>query len=169
MQFPMFEYLRTSIYTYRESKGLQTSNLLETGIVTALSAGMAGSVAAVVTTPIDVVKTRIMLSAGGESEEAKQAKRTATREVNTQKGDVERLKQTSKASNQGALAIAKEISRSEGVRGLFRGGSLRGLWTALGSGLYLGAYECGRRYLEGRREEGRRKEGQHGIVFYDEH
>ena len=159
----MFEYLRTSIYTYRESKGLQTGNLLETGLVTALSAGMAGSVAAVVTTPIDVVKTRIMLSAGAASEEAEQAGQTAMKGVNAQKRDVERLKQTSKASTQGALAIAKEILRSEGVRGLFRGGALRGLWTALGSGLYLGAYECGRRYLEEQRAEDRQ-----GKVFFDE-
>lgn len=158
MQFPMFEYLRTSINTYRASKGLQTSNLLETGLVTALSAGMAGSVAAVVTTPIDVVKTRIMLNAGGGSGQ------TVMREVNAQRGDVKRLEQTSKASSQRALAIAKEILRSDGVRGLFRGGALRGLWTALGSGLYLGVYECGRRYLEGRRAEGRQ-----GVVFSDEH
>ena len=154
MQFPVFESLRTSIYTYRKSKGLQTGNLLETGLVTALSAGMAGSVASVITTPLDVIKTRIMLSAGGESGQ------TAMRDVNAHRGDVESLKQTSKASSQGALAIAKEISRSEGARGLFRGGAFRGLWTALGSGLYLGAYECGRRYLEGRRAEGRQ-----GIVF----
>ena len=164
MQFPMFEYLRTGIYTYREGKGLQTGSLLETALVTALSAGMAGSVAAVVTTPIDVVKTRIMLSAGGESEEAMQARQTATRGASAQRGDIERLKQTSKASSQGALAIAKEISRSEGVRGFFQGGALRGIWTALGSGLYLGAYECGRRYLERRRADGRQ-----GIVFSDEH
>lgn len=153
MQFPMFEYLRAKIDTYRESKGVQTGSLLESGLVTALSAGTAGSVAAVVTTPIDVVKTRIMLSAGGESEEAKEARQTAMREVKALRGDVERLQQTSKASSQGALAIAKEVLRREGVRGLFRGGALRGLWTALGSGLYLGAYECGRRYLEGRRAE----------------
>ncbi len=44
------------------------------------------------------------------------------------------------------------------MRGLFRGGLLRGLWTAVGAGLYLGIYESGRKYLEDKRgggEDGR--------------
>ena len=155
MHFPMFEHLRSSVLAYRKAKGKQTGSLLEAGMVTALSAGTAGSVAAVITTPIDVVKTRIMLSAGGESEDAKRAREAAIRAIKAQGGDVEKLKQTAKASNQGALAIARDVLRTEGTRGLFRGGALRGLWTALGSGLYLGVYESGRRYLEERRVEGR--------------
>jgi len=42
-----------------------------TTAVSARSARSAGSIAAVITTPVDVVKTRIMLSAAGESSEAK--------------------------------------------------------------------------------------------------
>jgi solute carrier family 25 (mitochondrial S-adenosylmethionine transporter), member 26 len=34
-----------------------------------------------------------------------------------------------------------------GVKGLFRGGTLRAAWTALSSGLYLGVYESGRVWL----------------------
>ena len=47
--------------------------------------------------------------------------------------------------------MAREVFRAEGLRGLFRGGALRAVWTAVGSGLYLGVYETGRAYLEGRR------------------
>lgn len=42
---------------------------MEPALITAVSAGTAGSIAAVITTPVDVVKTRIMLSASGESDE----------------------------------------------------------------------------------------------------
>ena len=151
VQFPMFEHLRATVHAYRKRKGLYTGSMLEAGLVTAASAGAAGSVAAVITTPIDVVKTRIMLSAGGESEEGRQARDKAVQEVRAQGGEIEKLKRTAKVSDPGALAIAKEVVRSEGARGLFRGGALRGIWTALGSGLYLGVYESGRRYLEERR------------------
>jgi len=37
--------------------------LAESGLVTAVSAGAAGAIAAVIATPVDVVKTRIMLAA----------------------------------------------------------------------------------------------------------
>ena len=60
---------------YRERTGVRTGSLLESGVVTAVSAGAAGSISAVATTPIDVVKTRIMLaaaeSAAGEASEGK--------------------------------------------------------------------------------------------------
>ena len=151
MQFPMFEHLRATIHTQRKTRGIHTGSLLEAGLVTAFSAGAAGSVAAVLTTPIDVVKTRIMLSAGGESDAAKQAREKAMKDLKMQGRDVEKVKRTTRVSDQGAIAVAKEVLRTEGARGLFRGGALRGLWTALGSGLYLGVYESGRRYLEERR------------------
>lgn len=122
-------------------------------MVTAISAGSAGSLAAVLTTPIDVVKTRIMLSA---SDEGGQEKANAVKEIEKpgvdMKAQIERVKKA-KGSRMGGLAVGKEVLRTEGVKGLFRGGALRGLWTALGSGLYLGVYESGRRYLEGRREK----------------
>ena len=67
LQFPMFERLREGIKAYRARRGLSSGGIWESGWITAVSAGAAGSVAAVVTTPVDVVKTRIMLAAGESS------------------------------------------------------------------------------------------------------
>jgi len=39
-----------------------------------------------------------------------------------------------------------------GVKGLFRAGTLRAVWMALGSGLYLGVYESGRVWLGDQRQ-----------------
>ena len=155
MQFPMFEHLRTSILAYRKRNSTFSGSLLEKGIVTAISAGTAGSVAAVVTTPIDVVKTRIMLSAASDGDAQSEAKRQALKQFESQgkdvKAEIERVNQAMKGGRAGGLAIGKEITKAEGIKGLFRGGALRAVWTALGSGLYLGVYESGRSYLEGRR------------------
>ncbi|KAL9036077.1 MAG: hypothetical protein Q9180_004504 [Flavoplaca navasiana] len=162
MQFPLFEFLRTQIYRYRDEKGSRTNTLLETGIVTAMSAGSAGTLAAVATTPIDVVKTRIMLAAAGDSGEGQREK--VINEMQAQgkdaKAEIEKAQRAARGGKAGGLAIGKEILRTEGVKGLFRGGALRGAWTALGSGLYLGVYESGRRFLE------RRRVGDEGLTPY---
>ncbi|KAL8824858.1 MAG: hypothetical protein Q9191_004774 [Dirinaria sp. TL-2023a] len=153
MQFPMYEWTRSWTLEYRKRKGVYSGSLLETGTVTAFSAGAAGSLAAVITTPIDVVKTRIMLSAAGSSSEAGNG------------GNVSKskLEKATRAQRRGGLAVAREVLRTEGVRGLFRGGALRGLWTALGSGLYLGVYESGRRSLEVRRLKMGGEEGESSV------
>ena len=127
MQFPLFENLRSRILAHRDARGTRSNTLLETGTVTGISAGSAGALAAVVTTPIDVVKTRIMLSAGDE-------KRTPAH-----------------GRRKGGLDVGRDLWKTEGAKGIFRGATLRGVWTALGAGLYLGVYESGRRYLEQRR------------------
>ena len=154
MQFPMFEHLRSQIQAYRKWHEKSTGSLLETATVTAISAGTAGSLAAVITTPIDVIKTRIMLGAGnnrGPSQQA-QAIESVKAQGKDAKTQMEKAQQMAKGGRASGFAVGKEIWRTEGLRGLFRGGALRGLWTTIGSGLYLGAYESGRRYLEQRRK-----------------
>ena len=155
MQFPMFEHIRTTVHNYRKRTGRATGSLWETGTVTAISAGSAGAVSAVITTPIDVVKTRIMLSAADSDQPRGEEQQKVIKEVEAQgkdaKAEIEKAQQAARGGRAGGIAVGREIFRSEGVKGLFRGGALRGLWTALGSGLYLGVYESGRRYLEGRR------------------
>jgi solute carrier family 25 S-adenosylmethionine transporter 26 len=132
MQFPLFEHLKKILVSFQKrttgKKETDKLTLLETGSVTAVSAGSAGAFAAVITTPVDVVKTRIMLSAGDEE------------------GTVTEKRKSS-------LAVAREVVAKDGPRGLMRGAVLRGLWTAMGSGLYLGVYESGRVLLEDRRDD----------------
>lgn len=152
MHFPMFEYLRSRVQAYRKRHGKSTGTLLETATVTAISAGTAGSLAAVITTPVDLIKTRIMLSAAdngsGPSQEAIKSVEAQGKDA---RFEVEKAQQAARGGQAGGFAVGKEILRTEGIKGLFRGGALRCLWTAAGSGLYLGAYESGRRYLEERR------------------
>jgi len=170
MQFPMFERLKLAIKEYRDRRGLTTGTIYESGTITAFSAGSAGAVAAVITTPIDVIKTRIMLSAvDNATQEASQsqAKAKADGLVDAFGKSVESSKDTVKSAarslnpmtspeqkgRQSSWKIGQEIMREKGIKGLWRGGALRGVWTFIGAGLYLGAYESGRVYLAARRGE----------------
>jgi len=163
LQFPMFERIRESIRRYRDERGIRTNTLLEGGVITAVSAGTGGSIAAVVTTPVDVVKTRIMLAAVESAAEDQKPKKPAKdalvdatgKTIQSAKDTIkETVKNVAKPpSRKGSMQIGREIIAAEGVKGLFRGGGLRAVWTMLGSGLYLGVYESGRIYLAGRRGE----------------
>ncbi|KAB5532533.1 mitochondrial carrier domain-containing protein [Coniochaeta sp. 2T2.1] len=147
MQFPMFEFFRGKLWAWRAEKAVvngrsrdgedmqekvqaqarnaqarsTSSILLETGAVNGLSAGASGAIAAVITTPSDVVKTRMM--------------------VMQKEGEGRR--------RAGGLEVAKQVLRERGVKGLFRGGALRAVWTFVGSGLYLGTYEVCKVWLRG--------------------
>ncbi|EME87453.1 uncharacterized protein MYCFIDRAFT_209511 [Pseudocercospora fijiensis CIRAD86] len=171
MQFPMFERIKEAIRRDRNERGIRTNTLLESGVITAVSAGTGGSIAAVITTPVDVVKTRLMLRAvesaapheGGRDTTAKESAKAAKDALVDATGQtIETVKQNplkaiKKAvqpkGKSSSLQIAREIMAEQGIKGLFRGGALRGVWTMLGSGLYLGVYESGRIYLAQRRGE----------------
>jgi solute carrier family 25 (mitochondrial S-adenosylmethionine transporter), member 26 len=167
LQFPMFERIKESVRRYRDERGIRTNTLLESGLITAFSAGTGGSIAAVITTPIDVVKTRIMLAAAESAAEDQQATdktgkstKEATKDAtgrtlqSAKQNLVEAARNLAKPpSRKGSMEIAREIMAEHGVKGLFRGGALRGIWTMLGSGLYLGCYESTRIYLAARRGE----------------
>jgi solute carrier family 25 S-adenosylmethionine transporter 26 len=176
LQFPLFERLKEAIKKHRQDRGTRTNTLLENGLITAASAGTAGAFAAVVTTPVDVVKTRIMLAAASSAADD-QDKPTKTKSngpvdamgrsiqnkgeglkaalQNSKEGLKDAIQNVAKpVSRKGSIQIAKEIIADQGViKGLFRGGALRAVWTVIGSGLYLGVYETGRVYLAQRRGE----------------
>ena len=149
IQFPMFEALRARLWQSRRgasgpggSGEGNRAGLLETGVVTGVSAGLAGSFAAVVTTPMDVVKTRMMLYSPSSSSEAASS---------VGAGDATR---TDQPRSRSGLAVARQVIVENGIVGLFRGSIIRAVWTAVGSGLYLGMYELSRIWLTRRREGG---------------
>nr|POE50132.1 s-adenosylmethionine mitochondrial carrier protein [Quercus suber] len=165
LQFPMFERIKESIRTYRNDRGIRTHSLVESGLITAASAGIGGSIAAVVTTPVDVVKTRIMLAAAESAAEDQKSEGQGTKSTHhtlrdatgkTMQQAKDSVKEavanvTKPVSRKSSMQIAREIIQEHGVKGLFRGGALRAVWTLMGSGLYLGVYESGRVYLADRR------------------
>jgi solute carrier family 25 S-adenosylmethionine transporter 26 len=148
LQFPMFEALRGKIANRRKGQGKWGGGVTERAIVTGISAGLAGSVAAVITTPVDVVKTRVMLSAGdfSSSDNNGGGKRVVLKDAAGKPLDT---KKSSRGPSE--IRIAKEVWKEGGMKDLFRGGALRAVWTLIGSGLYLGVYDFGRVYLSQRR------------------
>lgn len=141
LHFPIFEFIRSHVVEWRDAKKKDSAKVtrqgmgpvLERAVLTGFSAAVSGTIAAVVTTPIDVVKTRVMLAASN--------------------GAVTDPTSNEKIGTRGSLDIGKEIYQNEGVRGLFRGGFLRAGWTAVSLGLYLSIYEGGRFHLENRRKD----------------
>lgn len=131
LQFPVFERFKEVLMAWRSSvKGDDElgggGGVFERAWISALSAGAAGSAAAWVTTPFDVVKTRMMLEA------------TNTCNNNTRRS---------------GFRVGKEVLLNEGVRGLFRGGLIRAAFTVVGNGLYMGCYEGAKLYLQEKSSE----------------
>lgn len=144
IQFPIFEYVRNTVWTSR-SQGRaegEEQGLVETAVVTGTSAGAAGAFAAFITTPSDVVKTRMMLSAGEAGDKSHSTSPPSHAE-----------KSASPEPKRGSLEVTRDVYRRHGVRGLFRGGGLRAVWTAVGSGLYLGTYEMSKVWLTRGKDE----------------
>lgn len=150
LQFPIFEKLKVYFMDRRKASndGKPVDGILERATITAASAAIAGCGSAWITTPIDVVKTRIMLAASQESTKVK-AENTGS----------SWLTHGAAGARKSGFAVAQEVIKSDGLKGLFRGAALRAGWTALGSGLYLGSYEGGRFYLEAQRKQ--KNEGDH--------
>ncbi|KAI9221171.1 S-adenosylmethionine transporter [Blastocladiella britannica] len=113
IQFPLYEYLK-SYAAYRKS--LPVADPLDA----AMCGSVAGGIAAAITTPLDVIKTRVMLGAAQAGSESHYVGMTAT---------------------------FKSIVRKEGMHALFRGIGPRTLWISVGGFIFLGAYEKSKRYL----------------------
>ncbi|KAJ1835325.1 S-adenosylmethionine transporter [Coemansia sp. RSA 2706] len=107
IQFPIYEHLKLW-YARRQRRAIHSWEA-------AVCGSIAGGTAAAVTTPLDVVKTRVMLStkgAGGQNPEYTGIWSTLTR-----------------------------ITREEGARALFSGIVPRTVWISIGGFVFLGSYE----------------------------
>ncbi|KAK4529629.1 hypothetical protein CCYA_CCYA02G0486 [Cyanidiococcus yangmingshanensis] len=104
LEFPLYEAFK-KIWSRRKGKSLDTWE-------SALCGSAAGAIAAACTTPLDVVKTRLM-----------------TQSVGVQ-------------AYRGIWASMQRIAREEGVGALFSGTTPRVLWISLGGALFFGGYEA---------------------------
>ncbi|KAJ1570084.1 hypothetical protein HK096_002575 [Nowakowskiella sp. JEL0078] len=108
IQFPLYEYLKAKYGKLRER---QTSPL-----EAAFFGSFAGGFAAALTTPLDVVKTRIMLSSVS----------------------IEGM------TNRRIFPMFERIVKEEGANALFKGMVPRVFWISIGGFIFLGMYEQSR-------------------------
>lgn len=111
LQFSLWEWMK------RNWSERQTSLVgREKGVVTAgesaLFGSLAGAVAAGSTTPLDVLKTRIMLQ-----------------------------RRTDGGQRSGVVVLVQQILRDEGPRGFFKGWVPRVGWISTGGAIFLGTYQ----------------------------
>ncbi|XP_029681974.1 mitochondrial S-adenosylmethionine carrier protein isoform X3 [Takifugu rubripes] len=110
VQFPLWEYLKT-LWSWKQGHTLDSWQA-------AVCGAFAGAVAAFVTTPLDVAKTRIMLAKAGTT---------------TAGGNIP--------------LVLYDVWKSRGLTGLFAGSIPRVTFISLGGFIFLGAYEKARRTL----------------------
>ncbi|KAF9096388.1 S-adenosylmethionine transporter [Mortierella sp. AD031] len=112
IQFPLYEYMKKTRATATERSTVDPWEA-------AICASIAGGIAAAITTPLDVVKTRVMLS---------------QRNPTGANGP-------SSAYYSGISSTFKRILAEEGPRALFSGVGPRVMWISIGGSIFLGAYE----------------------------
>ncbi|KAL8280852.1 hypothetical protein RQP46_006856 [Phenoliferia psychrophenolica] len=129
LQFPMYERFKLILARRRTS----SRDVRDLPAVEAAACGsVAGGIAAAVTTPLDVCKTRIMLSSRAPPSTS------ATPSVPGPKVYPTSFPRT--------MAI---IYREEGLRALWSGVVPRVMWISLGGFVFLGVYEGSKQFLEG--------------------
>ncbi|KAF9934880.1 hypothetical protein FBU30_010147 [Linnemannia zychae] len=113
IQFPLYEYMKKSYAFFTHRKAVDPWEA-------AICGSIAGGIAAAITTPLDVIKTRLMLSqrshagAGGAP---------------------------SSAYYSGITSTFKRILAEEGARALFSGIGPRVMWISIGGSIFFGVYE----------------------------
>lgn len=112
IQFPLYERLKLALARYRSrTKTVAVKDLPSTDA--AVCGSIAGAIAAAITTPLDVAKTRIMLS----------------------------TKSALHSGYSSTLPTVARVFREEGVAALFSGVTPRVLWIGFGGAVFLGVYD----------------------------
>ncbi|KAJ2768381.1 hypothetical protein IWQ56_002338 [Coemansia nantahalensis] len=113
IQFPLYESLK-QWYAREQGRPIRSWEAAVCGSV-------AGGTAAALTTPLDVVKTRVMLSTSAGS-----------------------VVGSAEIAYSGVFHTLARITREEGARALFRGVVPRTVWISIGGFVFLGSYEKAR-------------------------
>ncbi|GAA5911886.1 hypothetical protein JCM6882_005231 [Rhodosporidiobolus microsporus] len=135
LQFPLYERLKLLLATYHQlpsalpPPGVSPSSADLPALEAAACGSLAGGVAAGLTTPLDVCKTRIMLAgqSGG--------------------GVVKGLEVAEGARIPSLPSTLRLILAHEGPSALFRGVVPRVLWISGGGAVFLGVYEAAKKVL----------------------
>jgi solute carrier family 25 (mitochondrial S-adenosylmethionine transporter), member 26 len=122
MQFPLYEFFKLQLSHYLKRKPLHAYEAAVCGSV-------AGGIAAALTTPLDVVKTRVMLDL-----------RVCILLIYFKNGN-NTIQSSSKEPLPTLLQRFKHIFVSEGLPGLFSGVVPRTIWISAGGAVFLGTYE----------------------------
>ena len=143
IQFPLWEGLKTYWGAHKQKSSSPITITTTTTTTThphahitplesALFGSLSGGLAALITTPLDVLKTRIMLS-------RQHLQNYATTTTTTS---------TTTATAPSATQILKQLIREEGPAALVKGWAPRVVWISIGGAVFLGAYDAARQALE---------------------
>jgi hypothetical protein len=149
LQFAFYEELRDRAKRYMGSNVIG----LPLEIATAASAG---GMAGVMTTPLDVVKTRIQTqqntspaSTNGPTAALSPSRHsTATASANPSTSTTLRVHSAATLDTSSVTTGLKIIYKTEGIAGWFRGVGPRAVWTSVQSGTMLVLYQTLLRYFE---------------------
>ncbi|POY71056.1 hypothetical protein BMF94_5983 [Rhodotorula taiwanensis] len=131
LQFPLYERLKLFLAQRRTRTGL-VADL--PAIEAAACGSLAGGVAAGLTTPLDVAKTRIMLSTRATASPSPSAS----------------LPSAPPPASTSFPTVLRQIYTEEGIRALFAGVVPRVIWISAGGAVFLGVYESSKKALQGR-------------------
>ena len=133
LQFPLYEWSKWKVETWKRARGGRSETL--DGATCALLGSISGGVAAAATTPLDVVKTRLMLQSSPSSL------------VTSPSASPPASSSSAPPRLPGAWSIFLSVYHEGGLPHLFSGVVPRVLWIGVGGGVFFGAYEISKKWM----------------------